>query len=200
MCKTLQKIILMFLILITSFASRADDIDILNTMLPKGSNILFVMDLSGSMSWDLSGVSGQSPSAGEERRIDVLKGAFQDIINDTDFDDINIGLSVFSGSHQDYTGSLSAHGITYPIAPIQGVLAQTILSDGAFTHPSSSYMPAAGTQNTRKYLTALSSDASIWAPWDGTPIVDALYESVLYFRGESVDLGKYFPDNVLLKY
>ena len=195
MGKFSQKILFVFLMLNISTLSRADDIDILNTMMPNGSNILFVMDLSGSMNWGLSS-AGQLPAPGEESRIDVMKGAFQDIINDTDFDNINIGLSVFSGAHQNGAGGGYGHGITYPVAPIQGVPAQTILSDGAFTHPGTSYMPSAGTRNTREYLTVLSSDPSIWRPWNGTPIVDALYEAVLYFRGENVDLGTFFPDNV----
>ncbi len=174
----------------------ADDIDILSEKLSNGSNILFVMDLSGSMQWDLSGVNGSYPGSSESSRIDVLRGAFQDIINDTDFDNINIGLSVFSGAYQNDDGwNDGAHGITYPIAPIQGVPAQTILSNATFTHPGTSYMPSAGTKNTREYLTEISS-SELWDPLGGTPIVDALYEAVLYFRGENVDLGRFFPDDV----
>ncbi len=197
MCNFPRKKLLAFLLTLgLSQTAVADDIDILSEILPNGSNILFIMDLSGSMQWDLSGIEGSLPAVGQESRVDVLRGAFQDIINDTDFDNINIGLSVFSGAYQNPNGwNGGAHGITYPIAPIQGTPAQTILSDASFTHPGTSYMPSAGTQNTREYLTSLSA-SSLWDPLGGTPIVDALYEGVLYFRGENVDLGRHFPDDV----
>jgi len=197
MCKFPNKIIFSALLSLgISHQVLADDIDILSEILPNGSNILFVMDLSGSMQWDLSGVDYSLPAAGQDSRIEVLKGAFQDIINDSDFDNINIGLSVFSGAYQNPTGfNDGAHGITYPISPIQGTPAQTILSNASFTHPGTSYMPSAGTKDTREYLTQLSS-STLWDPLGGTPIVDALYEAVLYFRGDNVDLGRFFPDEV----
>ncbi len=197
MCKSSKKIILtIFLSFGLSNITLADDIDILSEILPTDSNILFIMDLSGSMQWDLSGVDNSYPTLGQKSRVDVLRGAFQDIINDTDFNDIKIGLSVFSGAYQNIDGwNGGAHGITYPISPIQGVPAQSILSNASFTHPGNSYMPSAGTKNTREYLTNLSS-SSLWNPLGGTPIVDALYEGVLYFRGENVDLGRAFPDDV----
>ena len=195
MCKNPKNIFFTALLSLgISHTVLADDIDILTEILPTDSNILFIMDLSGSMQWGLS--SDNNPAAGEESRIDILRGAFQDIINDTDFDNINIGLSVFSGAYQNANGyNGGAHGITYPIAPIQGTPAQTILSNATFTHPDTSYMPSTGNKNTREYLTDLSS-SQLWDPLGGTPIVDALYEGVLYFRGENVDLGKYFPDDV----
>lgn len=190
--KRLAFILLMF---ITTTASLADDIDILGEEAPYNSNVLFIMDLSGSMNFSLH--ADRPPLFGfGETRLDVLRGAFQDIINDDKYKHINVGLSVFSGGYQNSKGGGLGHGISYPIAPLVGKPAQEVLSKRRFTHPGNSYMPAAGNKNTRQYLTSLSSDRGIWNAQQGTPIVDALYEAVLYYRGENVDLGRFPPQDV----
>ncbi|MGK0270210.1 MAG: hypothetical protein ACI88H_000853, partial [Cocleimonas sp.] len=175
--------------------SYADDLDILNDERLVGSNILFVMDLSGSMRWcPGSYIAGETCATGPSR-LDILKGAFQDIVADTDFDEINIGLSFFSGGAQSAIGSGEAHGIAYPVSPMIGTDAQTLLSKTGFVHPgvtpSNSYMPAAGTSNTREYLSLFSADANLFDAYGSTPIVDALFEAGLYFRGEDVEAGKF---------
>ncbi len=200
MYKFTQRILLALVMINLPFAAHADDIDIINAEIPIDSNVLFIMDLSGSMGEKL-------PLPGDPTRLDELKGAFQDIVKDPDFEDINMGLSVFSGKAQNFKGASRAHGITFPIAPVIGTPAQKTLDEnGLFTHKGISYMPEAGANNTHEYMsllsTALSTDPSdpagteIWAPGGDTPIVDALYEASLYFKGEEAYWGRRTADDV----
>ena len=186
MSSQIKKSLLASLIFIFSSTVHADDIDILTAETLVDANILFVMDLSGSMNTQIDGSTAT--------RLEELSGAFQSIVSDDDFSDVNFGLSVFSGSAQNSVGAGLAHGITYPVSPVIGTPAQDLLSKPGFTHPSNSYMPAAGTNNTRQYLSLLSSDNNIWSADGSTPIVDALFEAARYFRGEDVLWGRY-PEN-----
>lgn len=173
---------------IFSSISYADDIDILTAETLVDANILFVMDLSGSMNELIDGSTAT--------RLEELSGAFQNIVADNDFSKVNFGLSVFSGNAQNSKGASLAHGITYPVSPIIGEPAQDILNKTGFTHPSNSYMPGAGTNDTRQYLSLLSSDLNIWSADGNTPIVDALFEAARYFRGEDVLWGRYTADDI----
>lgn len=190
MSSIIKKCLLAIFILFSTNVSNADDLEILNTQILIDANILFVMDLSGSMDYP----NGSS----SETRLEVLSGAFQDIIDDEDFKDINIGLTTFSGAGQSNRGIGQAHGITYPVSPMTGTPAQDILSraGSGFTHRGTSYMPAAGTTDSRQYLSLLAADTNIWSANGSTPIVDALYEASLYFRGLEVDKGKFDPSDI----
>lgn len=188
-----KKIAFIVLMFVSSTAIFADDIDIMGEEAPYDSNVLFVMDLSGSMNFSLN--ADRDAFFWEDSRLDILRGAFQDIISNEKFKHINVGLSVFSGGFQNARGGGLGHGISYPVSPLLGS-AQEALSNQRFTHPGASYMPAAGTRTTREYLDMLSSDRAIWDAYHGTPIVDALYEAVLYFHGKDVDLGRYSASDV----
>ena len=196
MVTLIKKLVSGLILLSLSVVAIADDIDILYQERLVDANVLFVMDLSGSMNWSLDDDSTASGSSSDPSRLQVLRGAFQDIVADTDFDDINIGLSAFSGDAQSGIGRGKAHGVNYPVAPIIGTDAQVILSKPGFTHPGSSYMPAAGSNDTRQYLSLLSADTTIWDAGGSTPIVDALFEAARYFRGESVYWGRQVASDI----
>ncbi|MEB8433835.1 PilC/PilY family type IV pilus protein [Cocleimonas sp. KMM 6892] len=194
--KRLVKYLISMIVLSISVSVSADDTDILDT--PTSANILFVMDLSGSMGWGKEQYS--TPSASDPARVDVLRGAFQAIVANSEFDSMNFGLSIFSGGAQSNLGASVAHGISYPVSPITGN-AQEILNREGYTHPGvspdNSYMPAAAANTSREYLSLLSSPAEgIWEVGGSTPMVDALYEAALYFRGEGVHWGKYAPKDI----
>ncbi len=192
----IKKLVSGFILLSMSVIATADDIDIINSELLINANVLFVMDLSGSMNWSLDDDDDAKGDSKDPSRLQILRGAFQDIVADTDFDNINIGLSAFSGDAQSGVSRGLAHGINYPVSPLIGTDAQTILSRTGFIHPDNSYMPAAGTMDTRQYLGMLSADTSIWDAGGSTPIVDALFEAARYFRGDSVYWGKYAASDV----
>ncbi len=200
MSNFIQKVSAMIILLGLSIPTNADDIDLINNETLVGTNVLFVMDLSGSMNGDILGVNNPAVIP-DPSRLDELKGAFQDIVADADFDDINFGLSVFSGVKAvgDTIGKNVAHGITYPIGPVE--TAQQILNRNAiYNHPGLSpyisYMPVVPTPastTTREYLTLLSSD---WVASGQTPIVGALYEAARYFKGNTTHFGRRLPDDI----
>ena len=194
MYKLTQKILASLLLMALSVATIADDIDIISKSVPIKTNVLFVMDLSGSMGWD---AAGNDPAIGPTR-LSQLQGAFQTIVADPDFADINIGLSVFSGSAQGNAGAGVAHGISYPVAPVTGTSPQSILDQNTnFTHKGISFMPAVGAiTDTKDYLSLLSSDSTIWADGGSTPLVDALFEAALYFKGRDVFWGRQTADDI----
>lgn len=197
--RNFKKIIAIWVLAFSTMAN-ADDIDILGSNTSIDANILFVMDLSGSMNWCPGAFTADEICPTGPSRLDELGGAFQDIISNPDFEEVKFGLSMFSGGAQGAIGSENAHGIAYPVSPIIGSQAQDILSKTGFIHPGvapdNSYMPAAGTNNSRQYLSLLSNDTSIWNAYGSTPIVDALYEASLYFRGEAIEAGKFPPNDI----
>ncbi len=190
--KHIVKYLISMVVLSTGVSVSADDTSILDT--PTTANILFVMDLSGSMGWGKE--PNSTPSASDPSRLNILRGAFKSIVSNPKFNDMNFGLSVFSGGEEDDSGRSVAHGISYPVSPLSGD-AQAILSKDDYTHPgappNNSYMPPAGTKNTSEYLSLLSDS---WVVGGTTPIVDALYEAARYFRGEDVYYGKYAPKDI----
>lgn len=191
MAKFTQKLLFTIFTLITSFSVVADDIDILEVDNLYGSNILFIMDLSGSMNYGLT--YNYDAVNGDPTRLEELTGAFNDIINDTQFEGINIGLATFSGTNE---GRGVGHGIAYPVKPMIGTPARTILNlNSSFNHtPATSYLPSVNAvMETREYLSAITNDTSVWSADGSTPIVDALYEAAQYFRSEEVKRGNFVP-------
>ncbi|HFD87305.1 MAG TPA: VWA domain-containing protein, partial [Gammaproteobacteria bacterium] len=85
-------------------AVHADDIEALVSA-PKEANILFVLDVSGSMGWDVPGGGNQGD------RLDQMKAAITTII-DSQTTNPNIGFTYFGGS--------SGSGIKWPISPLDG--------------------------------------------------------------------------------
>lgn len=194
--RTKKSLLVLILSSLFSSVSYADDLDILAPSIEGDTNLLFVFDLSGSMvNNTITLATGAKPT-----RLEVLANAFIKTIQTKEFDDVNVGLAVFSGDGQD-VGKAVGHGISYPVSPITGDLAQDILNSNAnFTHKNSSYMPAVGvaaTDTSREYLETLVNDGSnFFSAGGGTPLIDALYEASLYFKGESPDLGMFGESDI----
>lgn len=166
----------------------ADDIDIFNAEKPASTpNILFVMDVSGSMAWEVD--SKKEPKDPADSRLNILRNALSDLLTDPDMVDVNVGLMSFSG----HSGSWLAHGPSYPVAPIDGDAAPILNSNPLFTHPGATTMPAAGFLTTRGYIQQI---ANTWSAKSGTPIVDALFEAGKYMRGEDIHWGNQPPEEI----
>jgi len=173
-----------------SVSIYSDDTDIYKYESKTPSNILFVMDMSKSM--DFEADRDEWATNIEDTRNAILKRAFSRVLNDPDMVDVNIGVSTFSGENAGMGEHTVAHGITYPISPIDGPAIDVLNSNPLFTHKGTSYLPVDGGRTTRGYIgTAITST---WVnPNGGTPLVDALYEAALYFRGADVDHGRFEP-------
>jgi len=179
--------------LFTSF-SYADDIDLIDKeQVAYDANILLIMDVSGSMDWSLDSDSDAADDASDPARITVLRTALNTLLNDPEVQNINFGLSTFAGDSS-FTQQ-TANGISYPVSPIDSI-AETILDQNPlFDHPGTSFLPPTtdATQTTRSYLQTI---ANTWNPYGGTPIVDALFEGALYFRGLPTNWGRHDPSKI----
>ncbi len=156
---------------LVSMPAYADDIEVyINSSTDFGPNILFLFDLSGSMEWREQ--DENLPGTGELSRYDVLKTSLETVLQD-DLGALNIGFSWFTGDGiNNY-----ATGIKWPISN-NSAQANTI--DPAI---------AGGTTVSD----AIQSILNAQTPQGGTAIVEALYESALYFRGDNVAQGAYTP-------
>lgn len=144
---------------------QADDTEVyINpSTTPVTPNILFVLDLSGSMGWAPDGDTNLAP--GELSRLDILKNSINQLLTNPDLPDINIGLTTFSGN--------SADGIQWPALGVN--------------EPASTY--DANIPNGQTVGETI--DLMVEASNDGgsTPTVNALFEAARYYRGEGVNSG-----------
>lgn len=137
--------------------------------LTNSSNILFVLDTSGSMGW----------SVGNTNRISIMKSAFADVMKDADANS-NIGLLQF--------GAVGSR-VIFPVSPIESS-ARSILSpyestDNIFTSTSDS-------ETVREFLPRLVHS---WSASGGTPITSSLLEAAYYFQGADTYLGRNAQSN-----
>lgn len=155
----------MLVALLTSTAStgiHADDIDVYKAGVANQQkpNVLFVLDYSGSMGWDTSGIpwsTNRGPS-----RISVLKLAIEQIL-DSNEGNINAGLGSLY--------STSTTGIQWPISDLSAL--------------ASSIDPTiAPSQITVKDI--IKQKINERNAGGSTATVDALVEAAQYFRGDPV--------------
>ncbi|KAG1694655.1 hypothetical protein GQR58_006656 [Nymphon striatum] len=171
----------------------ADDIDLISAeQIAYDANVLLIMDVSGSMEWGLT--SDSIPANPADNRLSTLQTALSALLSDPEMVNINFGLSSFAGDTTVDSYSQTAHGISYPVSPIDAD-AETILDQNPlFDHPGTSFLPPTTPgQKTRDYLQTISNT---WVPYGGTPIVDSLFEAALYFRGLPTNWGKHDPSKI----
>ena len=118
----IKKSLIATLLLCGSFSLYSDDIDIISDepIIPN-TNILLIMDISGSMDWDTSGVDGAFPADSGNSRLAALQKALSTVLTDPELADIKVGLSTFSGDLGHDQDHQAAHGISYPISSIDEV-------------------------------------------------------------------------------
>lgn len=178
-----------------SHLSQADDTEIYfsENLTNVRQNVMFVIDGSGSMNTAVE--KGSS-----ETRLDVMKKALTSVLQAAP-DNLNVGLMNFGelGDH------LGGHGVKFPVSPIDDKALPIVTSkfDSSEWWRSSIPEPSS-TLTVRDYL----SDITDWYWKDNwydneyngksvkemtrtgaTPLVDALYEAGLYFRGDKVTFG-----------
>ena len=140
-------------------SAHADDIEVYQnaSTAPVAPNVMFLLDLSGSMNW---AADGGTASSTNPARLDIVKKSIADLLDDPDLPDVRIGFAQFQ--------STAPEGPHFPIADVNAD-AYTIDPD----------IPTGTT--VREVIKYLVDDSSAWG---GTPTVDAMHEMALYFRGE----------------
>lgn len=180
-----KKLILSFVMVLLATLSYADDTEIFsppadsaNTDL--NSNVLFIMDNSGSMKEIVPNSEGKT-------RLQVMQNALQSVMASAP-DNLNVGMM----NYGDSTRRRKDHpnGIRFPVTPIEvlarPVVEQSITIDGTPRWNLSNIPEPSETVTVRTYLNEI---ANSWTSYGMTPIVDSLYEAALYYRGERMDWG-----------
>ena len=146
------------------------------------SNILVVLDNSGSMNELVDGSI--------DTRMVALSKAFEAFTANPEIKDINIGLMAFSNGSSDPR----PHGISVPVSPIDDEIMPIMISNlvpgylstgdnfGFFDLTDDNLPDPLSGQTVRTYLPEVIG-AWVWKASGGTPIVDALHEASLYFKG-----------------
>ena len=143
---------------------------------------------------DINGAtSGTTTSGGTttvtriESRLKFMQEALREVLADAP--NFNVGLMKYSGmnrdAYQNNSDNLRKHyvgGVVFPVKPIYSTVNDIISSTSGDNLPD----PAAGI-TVRNYIPDV---ADAWVAKGGTPIVDALYEAALYFRGEKMHYGR----------
>ncbi|MBU0653860.1 MAG: hypothetical protein KJ914_01880 [Gammaproteobacteria bacterium] len=182
----LRSLLLLFPLVFAS-VTVADDAEIYYSQTASANpNILFVLDNSGSMQMN------EVPGSGGQTRMQVMQEVFSSVMA-TAPSNLNVGLMRYGG----HTAN-NASGVSFPAKPIDlaedgtGDALSVLLSGGIAINKDNLPDPASGTP-VRKFLSDVGNN---WTALGYTPIVDALYEAALYYRGEGVDFGNLTPSNV----
>lgn len=176
-----QKLFLMLLPALFAGVVAADETEILQDNTSQvNANVLFLLDMSGSMRWELDAASGRT-------RVDVLKESFQKVM-DTAPPNIRVGLAYYGDNHvySDQYGWRSEKGIVFPVSNLDASV-QDIIGP----HAAGDNLPDPPAQTSVSDF--LQTIVNGWEPAGYTPIVDSLYEAARYFRGENLDWGHHLP-------
>ena len=97
-------------------SATAEDTEIYKDLVPPAnSNVMFILDLSGSMLWDLG--ADTPPANKTTQRLAVMKSALDAVLSDPDLKNINIGLMGFSGINN--SAKSKAHGPSFPVVDVE---------------------------------------------------------------------------------
>jgi Tfp pilus tip-associated adhesin PilY1 len=183
-----------------SYPVMADDTEIFfsESVSSVNPNVMFVVDVSGSMDEEVTGSGGQS-------RLTVMQNALRTVLKSAP-DNLNVGLMNYGEIKYHDEG----HGVKFPITDITA-FAEPVVSEKLETNEwgytewwNSSIPKTDPTTTVRSYLSEITNwywkdnwykevvDNNTATEMDHvgvTPIVDALYEAAMYFRGEDVSFG-----------
>ena len=177
----------------------ADDTEIFfsKTKSSVNPNVMFIIDVSGSMDQPVKGSEGAT-------RLTSMQKALKTVLKSAP-ENLNVGLM----NYGEVQGRDLGHGVKFPTTDISA-LAEPIASDKLVTHDwgkewwNSSIPDPGPSMTVRDYLSRITDwywkdnwylvDKNGGAAKDmnhvgTTPIVEALYEAALYFRGEKVSFG-----------
>jgi len=144
-------------------------------------------NINGATSGTGTGTDGTTVVTEVMTRLEVMQQALENVLRVAP--EINVGLMKYSGmsgdANRDHDESKRHHyvgGVVYPVSPIYEKAEDHI---GEYQDDDS--LPNPGNKVLREYMADV---ANRWEAYGGTPIVDALYEAALYFRGEKTHFGR----------
>ncbi len=183
---SLMSSIVTFMVALTLTTSpvKADDTEVYVTA-GGTNNVLFIFDLSGSMT-DLVIVGNCGLSGTCKTRYETMLDAFTNVLDNLkDKSNLRIGLTMYGEDHLDVLNGPpwpNATGIRWPI---RDITADAVTTDPLITQNH----PVTGAPyKTHEIILNQLQEAGTNLN-GATAIVDALYEATLYFQGDNVNKG-----------
>lgn len=187
----------------TVLATNADDTEVFYSVNVSKPNLLFVLDNSGSMNWDVEGHDSDSPDYSGTSRLEILQNAVESVLAEAP-DNVNVGLMRFGPrsnrkpgnngrywewyTKQEGWRTHGVNGVAFPLTDINALAREVIPTQSdVYGLP---YYPGPN-ETVRSYLSGVVND---WTAVGGTPLVGALYEAALYYRGEQMRYGLDAPN------
>ena len=162
----------------------AEDTEVFYSENVSKPNVMFVLDISGSMGSTVPGTGGKS-------RMRVMQEAFSGVMAAAP-DNVKIGLMNYGeisnrwyGTQDENYRQNSVSGVAFPATDINALVKP--ITDVSGT--GNILAPDEG-ETIREYLPRVVNN---WRQRAWTPIVDALYEAALYYRGEEMHYGLTSP-------
>ena len=177
----------------------ADDTEVfITSSTALNPNVLFIMDNSASM--DGPDNPKGSPLINGKTRLQIMKDTLNSVLSSAD-NNLNVGITNYGST--DTWRNDNANGIKFPITPLNTLIQPIIeesLKDKAgvvqwrqHRQPapegngiSASFNPIVKNFNDLTVRDYIPEVANAWVAYGNTPIVDALYEAALYFRGGEI--------------
>jgi len=128
----------------------------------------------------------------DKTRLEVMQDSLRRVLEKAP-DNVNVGLMNYGfeelqDGNPEKRKMHGVSGVAFPITDINEK-ARTIIPTVNDVHGLPSFPEE--TADVREYLADI---ADTWVPSSWTPIVDALYEAALYYRGEKVHYGQSLPN------
>lgn len=176
------KTLLALSVLAANVGTYADDTEVFYSVNVSKPNLLFVLDNSGSMNSDLPGTTTS--------KLSVLQESVQQVLSLAP-DNVNIGLMRFGPgmNPQEWNTAVEGNrthgvsGIAFPLTDINAKARDVIPTTGDV------YGLGVFPTEEEQVRTYAANIVSNWTASGGTPLVGALYEAALYFRGEQMRYG-----------
>ena len=205
--KTTQKLLplLMLSLLGVSSAALAEDTETFFNVTPSAPNVMFLLSAADTMALT---IDGRKATEAKPSRLTIVKGAvktvFQNILRGPD-QNLKVGIMNYGASSDvmkctggkkgevcyvaDSNRDYGIHGVALPITLIADPAADAV--DG---HEGIDNLPDPADLLVGEFIPNIVDkwEISEHAP---APIVDALYEAALYFRGEKVHWGQDIPSS-----
>ena len=201
--KTTQKLLpfLMLPLLGLSSSVIAEDTEAFSNVSPSAPNVMFLMSASETMGLT---IDGRKVTGNAESRLSEVQTALK-LVFESAPENLNVGLMNYGASSDEakcpgkpskstcYVNEKNrdygAHGVALPITLIDdpaedavGGFGNSLIDNLPYPDPSS--------LSVREYIPII---ADVWTAAGPAPIVDALYEAALYFRGEKMRWGQDIP-------
>lgn len=169
--------------IVFSVMVKAEDTEVFYSENVSKPNVMFVLDISGSM-------GSSVPNTGKNR-MQIMQEAFSGVMAAAP-DNVKIGLMNYgerstrwSGTSDERYRQHSVSGVAFPATDINALVKP--ITDVSGT--GNILAPSEG-ETIREYLPRVVNN---WRQRSYTPIVDSLYEAALYFRGEEMHYGLTSP-------